>query len=235
MIPSHLSSRQFAEQLAAGIDLDRATRSDSLGPALTAPDESQQTTHFSVIDRNRMAVANTYTLEDSYGSGVVVTGAGFLLNNEMGDFNRRPGVTDRHGTIGTEANRIAPEKRMLSSMTPTIVLRDGEPYLITGSPGGRSIINTVFCVTLNVLEFEMTARQAVDAPRLDHEWFPEAVRFTGADDPQYAELLRQLRGLGHDIRPAGSQGDANTIQVVNGQFHGAADSRFGAAAPPDAR
>ncbi|WP_220498338.1 gamma-glutamyltransferase [Stieleria mannarensis] len=228
-IPKHLASSDFAKYMAGTIDLDQATPSALLGPPITEPAESPQTTHFSVIDRNGMAVSNTYTLEASYGSGIVVRGAGFLLNNEMGDFNRRPGVTNSQGSIGTEANEVRPEKRMLSSMTPTIVLKDDQPYLITGSPGGRTIINTVFCVTLNVLQFDMTARQAVDAPRTDHEWFPDRVRFMGADDPEHTEMVKQLQRLGHTVVDTNSQGDANTILVSEGVFIGAADSRFGAA------
>jgi gamma-glutamyltranspeptidase/glutathione hydrolase len=178
-----------------------------------------------------MAVSNTYTLEAGYGSGVVVTGAGFLLNNEMGDFNPRPGVTNRTGTIGSPPNLVAPEKRMLSSMTPTIVARNGRPYLVTGSPGGRTIINTVFCVTLNVTEFGMDLRTAIDAPRTDHEWFPERVSFTGARDEAHAALVESLTALGHEIRGSGGQGDANSILVDGSVFQGAADSRWGGASP----
>lgn len=232
-IPDTLTSESFIQELAATIRPDRATPSDTLGPPITPLDESPQTTHFSVIDDTGMAVSNTYTLEQSYGSGVVVSGAGFLLNNEMGDFNRRPGVTLRDGTIGTEPNRIAPEKRMLSSMTPTIALRDGHASLITGSPGGRTIINTVFCVSLNVLEFEMPLRAAIDAPRTDHEWFPDRVRFTAADEPRFASLIESLRELGHDVEDSAGQGDANSIQVVDGVFIGAADNEHGAAVAPD--
>jgi gamma-glutamyltranspeptidase/glutathione hydrolase len=231
-IPGHLVSKEFAAELAASIDPDKATPSDTLGPPITERKEGNETTHFSVIDRAGMAVSNTYTLEDGYGSGVVVTGAGFLLNNEMGDFNRRPGVTDRRGAIGTPANVIAPGKRMLSSMTPTIVLRDGKPFLLTGSPGGRTIINTVLCVLLNVLEFGMDLRAAIDAPRLDHEWFPERVAFTGAGDPAHAALVEALEQLGHRVERSGGQGDANSILVDGARCVGAADSRYGGAAAP---
>jgi gamma-glutamyltranspeptidase/glutathione hydrolase len=231
-IPAHLASRDFAAYLASTINMQHATPSRTLGPPLTEPAESPQTTHFSVIDRNGMAVSNTYTLEASYGSGIVVRGAGFLLNNEMGDFNRRPGVTNTKGSIGTEANEVRPEKRMLSSMTPTIVLKDGDAHLVTGSPGGRTIINTVFCVTLNVLEFDMSARQAVDAPRTDQEWFPDRVRFMGADDPKYTALVEGLRQRGHLVQNTDRQGDANTILVSDGTFVGAADDEYGAARAP---
>lgn len=231
-IPPHLATRDYAKYLASTIDMQHATPSASLGPPVTERNESLETTHFSVVDRDGMAVSNTYTLEASYGSGIVVRGAGFLLNNEMGDFNRRPGVTNTNGLIGTPANEVRPGKRMLSSMTPTIVLRNGDVCLVTGSPGGRTIINTVFCVTLNILEFGMSAREAVDAPRTDHEWFPERVRFMGADDPRYASLVKQLRKMGHTIEDSDGQGDANTIAVEDGNFIGAADYRFGAAIAP---
>ena len=226
VIPDHLTTKAFAKELAATIDLEKATASDTLGPPISENRESPETTHFSTIDRNGMAVSNTYTLEQGYGSGVVVTGAGFLLNNEMGDFNPRPGVTDRRGTIGSPPNLIEPQKRMLSSMSPTIVAKDGKPYLVTGSPGGRTIINTVFCVVINVLEFGMDLRSALDAPRTDHEWFPERVRFGGARDPAHAALVEALTALGHQIQ-AGGQGDANSILATGSTYQGAADSRSG--------
>ena len=129
----------------------------------------------------------------------MVKGAGFLLNDEMGDFNPRPGVTTAKGQIGTEANQVAPGKRMLSSMTPVIVLRDGKPYLITGSPGGRTIINTVLCVTMNVLEFDMPLREAVDAPRLHQQWLPDNVQVEGDLLKKHADALDKLRTMGHHI------------------------------------
>ncbi|NNE67597.1 MAG: gamma-glutamyltransferase [Pyrinomonadaceae bacterium] len=229
-IPKYLTTKSFAKYLSTTIDLKRATKSDSLGPRITEEPESKETTHFSVVDKNGMAVSNTYTLEAAYGSEVVVRGAGFILNNEMGDFNGKPGVTNRRGRIGTPANIVEPEKRMLSSMTPTIVGKNGKAYLVTGSPGGRTIINTVFCVTLNVLEFGMSAREAVDAPRMDHEWFPERVRFMGADKPRFATLVKELGAMGHNVQDTNGQGDANTIMIKDGIYIGAADYRYGAAA-----
>src|SRR5205085_7078200 len=135
-IPAHLTTKDYARKSAASIDPGHATRSETLAGDIPLTDgEGDSTTHFSVIDKDGMAVANTYTLENSYGSRVVVRGAGFLLNNEMTDFNPRPGHTDRAGKIGTPANQIVPGKRMLSSQSPTIVARDGKAVLITGSPG----------------------------------------------------------------------------------------------------
>src|SRR5207253_407461 len=149
-------------------------------------------------------------LERSYGSRVVVRGAGFLLNDEMMDFNWVPGVTTRGGRIGTDANLIAPHKRMLSSQTPTVVAKDGKVVLITGSPGSRTIINTVLCVLVNVIDFDMDVRAAVDAPRLHHQWFPDVARFEGtAGYPGVAERLRQM---GHQVEGT-RQGDAHSIGV----------------------
>jgi gamma-glutamyltranspeptidase / glutathione hydrolase len=226
-----LLSKDYARELASTIDPAKASSSAELGKdILTAPQvqEPEETTHFSVIDRLGMAVSNTYTLEGGYGSRVVVKGAGFILNNEMGDFNKNPGVTLPDGTIGTPANLIDPGKRMLSSMTPTIVSRGGKVVLITGSPGGRTIINTVFCVVLAATEFGMNVRAAVDAPRMHHQWMPDtiAIERAGANE----ELLQKLRAMGHTVnageRAGGAQGDANSIGVdPGGTAWGASDKR----------
>jgi gamma-glutamyltranspeptidase/glutathione hydrolase len=224
-IPPHLTSKDYARDLAKAIDLKKATPSADLAKDIPLAKESDNTTHFSVIDKDGMAVSNTYTLEHSYGSRIVVKGAGFLLNNEMGDFNCRPGVTDKHGTIGTEPNQIAPGKRMLSSQTPTIVARDGKVVLVTGSPGSRTIINTVLCVVINVIDFDMPIREAVDAPRLHHAWFPDEAKFEGTG--QYRDAVEALRKMGHSIY-SGSQGDAHSIYVdpKTGIYRGAADQRI---------
>jgi gamma-glutamyltranspeptidase/glutathione hydrolase len=227
-IPAHLTSKDHARALAKHIKLDRATPSEELAKGLgikLAP-EGEDTTHFSVIDKDGLAVSNTYTLEHSYGSRVVVKGAGFLLNNEMVDFNWRPGITTRDGTIGTEPNQIAPGKRMLSSQTPTIVAKDGKVLLVTGSPGGRTIINTVLCVVVNVIDFDMDVQSAVNAPRLHHQWFPDSVRFEGM--AEYADVVKQLKALGHSVSGGTKQGDAHSIWVdpKTGRYHGAADRRI---------
>ena len=227
-VPAHLLEKAYARELVQQIDLQRATPSERLSPEIALAGEGSDTTHFSVIDADGMAVANTYTLEYSYGSRVVVHGAGFLLNNEMGDFNWKPGHTDRQGRIGTAANQIAPGKRMLSSQSPTIVVRNGRPVLITGSPGGRTIINTVICVLLNVLQYEMPLREAIDAPRLHHQWFPDQVRFEGLTDDGFAETLVRLREMGHTMDPKPRrQGSANSIWIdpASRRLHGAADTR----------
>ena len=199
-IPSHLTKKDYAKKLAAGIDLAKATPSAAVAPEIILDGEGESTTHFSVVDRDGMAVSNTTTLENSYGNRVVVRGAGYILNNEMTDFNPKPGSTTRGGRIGTKANLIAPGKRMLSSMTPVIVVKDGKPVLVTGSPGGRTIINTVLCVVVNVVDFEMPVEQAVSAPRLHHQWFPDAARFEGVK--QHPELVAKSEGA----RPRGDPG-----------------------------
>ncbi|MBI1903922.1 MAG: gamma-glutamyltransferase [Planctomycetia bacterium] len=228
-IPPHLLTKEYAKRLASHIDPSRAAKSEGLAPEIAIADEGQSTTHFSVIDKEGLAVANTYTLEHSYGSRVVVRGAGFLLNNEMGDFNWKPGHTDRSGNIGTEANVVAPGKRMLSSQTPTIVAKGGRALLVTGSPGGRTIINTTLAVVLNVLEFEMPPEKAVAAPRWHHQWLPDVVKFEGAARKEFAPLLDDLRRRGHTIDAKGEkQGDAHTIYVdpQTGEYVGVADPRI---------
>jgi gamma-glutamyltranspeptidase / glutathione hydrolase len=223
-IPAELSTKEYAKKLAAGIDLKKPTPGKDLAPEITLDKESESTTHFSVIDKDGMAVSNTYTLENSYGNHVVVRGAGYLLNNEMTDFNPKPGLTTTGGLIGTKPNQIAPGKRMLSSQTPVLVSRDGKPVLVTGSPGGRTIPNTVACVVLNVTEFEMSLADAVSAPRLHHQWFPDAAKFEGVK--QYPDLVATLKALGHNVSEA-RQGDAHSIGIdpKTGLRTGAADKR----------
>jgi gamma-glutamyltranspeptidase/glutathione hydrolase len=224
-IPAFLTSKDYAAKLAKGIGPARATPSAALAGDIPLDPEGDSTTHFSVIDKDGMAVANTYTLENSYGGRVVVRGAGFLLNNEMTDFNRHPGHTDRKGDIGTAANLIAPGKRMLSSQTPTVVAKDGKVLLVTGSPGSRTIINTVLCIVVNVLDFDMDVRSAVDASRLHHQWLPDVAYFEGT--AAHPEAVAGLRKMGHEVRPR-RQGDAHSIWVDprTGHYYGAADRRI---------
>src|SRR4051812_17758414 len=224
---ARLISKEHAQELRATIDPAKASSSAQLGADILtapAPAEPDETTHFSVIDRGGMAVSNTFTLEGGYGSRVVVKGAGFILNNEMGDFNKNPGVTTEDGTIGTPANLIDPGKRMLSSMTPAIVSKNGKVVLITGSPGGRTIINTVFTVVLAATEFGMNVRDAVDAPRMHHQWLPDVVNIEKA--AATPDVVKKLESLGHTVKIANGQGDANSIGVdANGTAWGAADKR----------
>jgi gamma-glutamyltranspeptidase/glutathione hydrolase len=223
-VPARLTSKEYARKLARGIDRNKATRSEDLAGDIPLTKEGDHTTHISAIDGDGLAVSNTYTLERSYGSRFVVRGAGFLLNNEMMDFNWFPGETDRQGRIGTAANQIAPGKRMLSSQTPTVLARDGKVVLVTGSPGSRTIINTVLCVIVNVIDFDMDVRSAVDAPRLHHAWFPDEVRFEGTGE--HAAAVAKLKAMGHAVRWA-RQGDAHSIFVdpKTGAYVGAADRR----------
>lgn len=218
-----LTSKAHARKVAASIDPARATSSVELGKdivTVTSPQEPDQTTHYSVMDRNGMAVTTTTTLEGSYGSHVVVKGAGFLLNNEMGDFNKKPGTTNLTGDIGTPANLIDPGKRMLSSMTPTMVLKDGKVVMLTGSPGGRTIINTVFTIVLGVVEYGLNGRQAVDLARMHHQWLPDRVSIEKENGPS-EEVLAKLRAMGHNITAGGRQGDAHSIWVApNGTVYG---------------
>ena len=224
-IPEHITTKDHAKKLAATIDLTQATKSETLAGDILLSPESDQTTHFSVMDSNGMAVSNTYTLENSFGSRIVVRGAGFILNNEMTDFNHRPGITDRNGGIGTTPNQVAGGKRMLSSMCPTILVKDGKVAIVTGSPGGRTIINTVLCVVVNVVDYKMDGRAAVDAPRHHQQWFPD--RISLEDSRDFNELSGKLKAMGHTVTKS-RQGDAHTILVdpKTGQITGIADKRL---------
>ncbi len=221
-----LTSKSYAERLRETIDLFMASESDSSrfnGVPLAA--ESEETTHFSVVDPEGNAVSLTYTLEYGYGSSIVVPGAGFLLNNEMGDFNPIPGRTDSRGLIGTPPNLVAPEKRMLSSMTPAIVAREGRPLLVVGSPGGRTIINTVLQVILNVIDHGMDIGQAIEAPRIHHQWLPDVTSFERFGISPDTRRLYEM--MGHAVTERRSQGSAMGIYIdaARGLLYGGADSR----------
>jgi gamma-glutamyltranspeptidase/glutathione hydrolase len=220
-----LISPAYAAQRRRTIRPDRATPSAAVAPGEVAspPRESTQTTHYSVVDSEGNAVAVTYTLNGSYGSGVTVPGLGFLLNNEMDDFTAKPGVPNMFGLLQSEHNAIAPRKRPLSAMTPTIVTRDGKLFLVCGSPGGPTIISTVLLVLLNILDFGMDVQQAVDWPRFHHQWMPDELRLERLGfSPDTLDLLRTR---GHQIRLVERQGDVAAIQVQNGWQLGAADPR----------
>jgi len=219
-----LASKPYADTLAETIT-DRATPSARLAPFPIVSRESDHTTHLSTIDHSGNAVALTYTLEESYGAKCVVAGAGFLLNNEMGDFNLIPGRTDTGGRIGTPPNLIAPGKRMISSQSPTIVLKGGKVSLVTGSPGGRTIPNTTAWVVLNWLEFGLGPRATVDAPRTHHPWFPDRIVIERELDDD--RVIEALKAMGHAIARSSSQGIANSIMVdpETGVRHGVADRR----------
>lgn len=224
-IPSErLLSKDYAATIRAQIDPMRAVPSRELGAEILTLEEAPETTHYSVIDKDGMAVAVTYTLNGGYGAAVVAEGTGILLNNEMADFNMKPGYTGEKGLIGTRPNLIAPYKRMLSSMTPTLVVKDGRIFMITGSPGGRTIINTVLNVLLNVIDFKMDIHAAVAAARMDHEWMPDTIRLE--KDAYTESLAAALEAMGHVVKKGWRQGDAHSILIdAQGRYLGAADPR----------
>ncbi|MCI0517569.1 MAG: gamma-glutamyltransferase [Woeseiaceae bacterium] len=218
-----LMSKEYAEVLRRSISMTGKSPSD---PARFAQVyESDQTTHFSIVDKDGNMVSLTYTLEWGYGSHIVVEGAGFLLNNEMGDFNAQPGVTDERGRIGTEANLIRPGQRMLSSMTPTIVAKDGVPVFATGTPGGKTIINSTLQTILNVIDHGMSIAESIEAGRIHHQWLPDVTAVeTRAMSPDTRSIYE---GYGHTIRDVGSIGAAMGVyrDLETGVYSGAADSR----------
>ena len=220
---ARLTSKSYAADLRKTISLDKASPSQ---PAQVAADhESLETTHFSVVDKSGMAVSVTYTLEAGYGLGAVVSGAGFLLNNQMGDFNGKPGLTDSTGLIGTPANVAVPGKRMLSSMSPAIIAKDGKVVAVIGSPGGRTIINTVLQVALNIMAFGMPIQDAVNAPRMHHQWLPNTVTIERDGVP--ASTMAALTAMGHKVQFGGQQGTAHSVMIdpKTGHRIGAADPR----------
>ncbi|PYQ11815.1 MAG: gamma-glutamyltransferase [Acidobacteria bacterium] len=222
-VVERLTSKEYAQELRRTIRDDRASKSSP--GAFSWPAESAQTTHVSVVDDARGAASLTYTLEEGYGAKIVVPGAGFLLNDEMGDFNAGPGLTDDKGLIGTEPNLAAPGKRMLSSMTPAILSRDGELFMVVGSPGGRTIINTVLLTILNVVDFGMNVQQAIDAPRFHHQWLPDRIQYERFGlSPDTAALLR---AKGHELRETDTQGVAQAIvyDAKNKVLEGGCDRR----------
>jgi gamma-glutamyltranspeptidase/glutathione hydrolase len=192
--------------------------------------ESDETTHLSIVDNQGNMVSMTYTLEYGYGSGIVVEGGGYLLNNEMGDFNPVPGVTNRYGQIGTAPNLIAPEKRMLSSMSPTIVALNGQPVFAVGSPGGRTIINTTLQLILNIIDHDLNIAESVEAGRIHHQWLPDV---TSMEEKYFSpDTIKLYEAMGHELRVRGTQGSAMGVynDRANGLFLGASDSRSGDAA-----
>jgi gamma-glutamyltranspeptidase/glutathione hydrolase len=202
-----LISKEHAAALRKTISPEKSSKSTPT--SFEWPAESDETTHYSVVDGEKNAVSVTYTLEAAYGSKITVPGAGFLLNNEMGDFNAGPGLTNDQGLIGTDPNLAAPKKRMLSSMTPTIIAKDGQLVLVTGSPGGRTIINTVLHTVLYTIDFGMNVQEAVDAPRFHHQWLPDRVSYEKYGFS--ADTLKLLESRGHTLQPMGRQGMVEAI------------------------
>jgi len=221
---AELTDKVYGEQLRGMISAERATPSRQVAPGLPVITESPQTTHYSVWDRAGNVVSNTYTLNFSYGNGISVPGAGFLLNNEMDDFSAKPGEPNAFGLVGGEANAVAPGKRPLSSMTPTLVFRDGEPLLATGSPGGSTIITIVLQILLNVIDFDMNIAEATAAPRIHHQWLPDQIMWEKGISADTRALL-EARGhtFATSIRPMGR---AQSIMRRNDVLEGAADPRW---------
>jgi gamma-glutamyltranspeptidase/glutathione hydrolase len=216
-----LISKGYAKSLRARIG-ERSTPSTEIRGGAPADFEGRNTTHFSVIDRDGNAVSNTYTLNFSYGLGLVAEGTGVLLNNELDDFTAKPGTANAFGLVGYNANLPGPGKRPLSSMTPTIVMKDGKPFLITGSPGGSRIITTVLQVIVNAIDFHMPIGKAVSAPRVHQQWQPPQVFV----EPGFApEVLEVLAKRGHEIVPTLPQTSANSIEITADGYVGAADRR----------
>lgn len=219
-----LLSKAHADRWRQGIGAKAMTSATIGADILTIPNESPQTTHFSIIDSAGMMVSTTTTLEGNFGAKVIAEGTGFLLNNEMHDFNVVPGLTNDAGLIGTKPNLIAPGKRMLSSQTPTILLKDGKPFLVVGSPGGRTIINTVLQVIVNIIDHGMSPQAAVDAPRVHHAWQPDILMLEKA----FPESLDgSLRELGHTTVRRPTQGDCHLIWIdpATGHYHPGIDRR----------
>ncbi len=223
-VPSNwLTGKKYAGELAAGIDMQKARPSEEISPGVALKKESVDTTHFSIIDRHGNMVANSYTLNLSFGSGLSVDGAGFLLNNEMDDFVSKPGEPNVYGLVGGMANSIEAGKRPLSSMTPTMVFKDGDPVLATGSPGGSRIIMSVLQMIVNVIDHEMNIGVASSAPRMHHQWLPDVVQPESGFSP---DTIRELQRRGHTIRGSSfTIGNVQSVSRRDNYFLGAADPR----------
>ncbi len=217
-----LTSKAYAATLRNAIDAEKATPASSLGPGDPLAYESDQTTHFSVVDAAGNAVSNTYTLNFSYGVGIMAPGTGVLLNNELDDFSAKPGVPNAYGLIGGAANAVEARKRPLSSMSPTIVFKDGKPLLVTGSPGGSRIITTVLQIVVNVVDHGMNIAEATLAPRMHHQWLPDEIRLEEGFSP---DTIRLLEGKGHTVAEKRTMGSTQSIMVTPEGLAGASDPR----------
>ncbi len=217
-----LISKDYAKQLAKQIAIDKATPSSEIKPGKIAPYESNQTTHYSVVDKWGNAVSNTYTLNFSYGSGLVAKGTGILLNNEMDDFSAKPGTPNGYGLVGGEANAVEAHKRPLSSMSPTIVMQDGKPYIITGSPGGSRIITTTMQIIMNVIDHNLNIAEATNAPRIHHQWLPDLLR---VEHTLNRDTQTLLKAKGHEVKVNNAIGSTQSIMVTEQGIFGASDPR----------
>ncbi len=215
-------SKSYADHLRQLIDRNIASLSLDINPGTPQDFESEETSHYCVVDKDGNVVSNTYTLNFSFGSGLMVDGTGVLLNNEMGNFSAKPGHPDAYGLIGDEANAILPGKTPLSSMTPTIVFKDGEPFLATGSPGGSRIITSVLQMIINVVDFDMNVAEATHATRIHHQWYPDILFH---EEVLSADTHRLLEAKGHDLRPRNAMGSTQSILIDGGLLYGSSDSR----------
>jgi len=219
---SRLTSKEYARRLSAKIDPEKAAPGENISPGRPVRREGGNTTHFSVIDKWGNSASNTYTLNFSYGSGITVPGTGILVNNEMDDFSVTPGVPNAYGLTGGEYNALEPGKRMLSSMTPTIVLRNGKPFLITGSPGGSLIITTVLQILTNVIDFGMNISEATYAVRVHHQWLPDELR---VEKGLGIDTINLLTKMGYHVVTGDTMGVAESILKDGDYIYGAADPR----------
>jgi len=210
-----LSSKKYAYTLFKNINPFYTTSSTEIGTKLIPIEESSQTTHFSIVDKWGNAVSNTYTLNGSYGSGVVIEGTGILMNNEMDDFSTKAGFANMFGLLGSEANEIAPGKRMLSSMTPTIITKNDSLYMIVGTPGGATIITSVAQVISNVIDHNMNIRRAIEFPRFHHQWFPDEIKYE--KNGFSIDVLNGLKNKGNSLNEVDSIGDIQSI-LWNNKF-----------------
>ncbi|EOG3906491.1 gamma-glutamyltransferase [Salmonella enterica] len=218
-----LTSKTYAKSIAGQIDINKAKPSSEIRPGKLAPYESDQTTHFSVVDKDGNAVAVTYTLNTTFGTGIVAGNTGILLNNQMDDFSAKPGVPNVYGLVGGEANAVGPKKRPLSSMSPTIVVKDGKTWLVTGSPGGSRIITTVLQMVVNTIDFGMNVAEATNAPRFHHQWLPDELRVEKGFSPDTLKLLEQK---GQKVALKEAMGSTQSIMVgPDGELYGASDPR----------
>jgi len=226
----NLISKEYADIRFKSINKLSATKSDDIFHGDLSFYESEETTHFSIVDKFGNAVSLTTTLNSSFGNGITVDNAGFILNNEMDDFSSKPGVPNMYGLVGNEANAIEPGKRMLSSMTPTILEnKDGNLFMVLGSPGGSTIITTVTQIIMNVIDFNMSLQEAVESKRFHHQWLPDVIQIERNSIAN--EVIEGLTSMGHEYKYRPSIGEANCIMVNDSKlFLGTSDSRRGAVA-----
>ncbi len=220
---SGLASQAYADKLRTLINPDKATPASTIKANNPLPYESDQTTHFSIVDKDGNAIANTYTLNFSYGTGLVAEGTGILLNNEMDDFSAKPGVPNGYGLLGGEANAVEANKRPLSSMSPTLVFKDSKPYIVTGSPGGSRIITTVLQVISNVIDHDMNIAEATHAPRIHDQWLPDEIRIEKALN---VDTVKKLESMGHKVSPQSAMGSTQSIMVTPNGVYGSSDPRI---------